>query len=240
VFRDELSAHFGALWSNNEDVVRPTLYKELDNAGQFTGTSNLFWKRHILGENLFQGFVYPKPAPQACTGSQLWPACFEARQRAAPANIQNTWTSRIYALYLGEALFSVNYDLDYAKANQVYKLGGNEQFTVAPGYHTVEVPDIITGSRYVAVERDGAAPDSTPAVRMIGIANVYLQMVQDPARCPLPDYLTILGYSCMDAAQANNPALVAERRRYWTEVFQDQLRDLDLMRGMYSIFGKAF
>jgi len=134
----------------------------------------------------------------------------------------------------------VNYDLDYAKANLVYKLGGAEQFNVAAGYHTVEVPDVITGSRYVAVERDGAAPDSTPAVRMVHIANIYLGMVRDPTRCPLDDYLTVLGYSCMNAAQANNPALVEERRQYWKQVFQDSLRDLDLMRGMYSIFGKAF
>jgi hypothetical protein len=37
---------------------------------------------------------------------------------------------------------------DQEKANQVFKLGSGEAFTVAPGYHTVEVPDVINGHRY--------------------------------------------------------------------------------------------
>lgn len=138
------------------------------------------------------------------------------------------------------ALFRVNYDLDYAKANQVYKLGSGEAFTVAAGYHTVEVPDVVTGHRYVAIEKDGAPPNSTGAVRMIGIANEYLKMVRDPALCPLPDYVFFLGYTCLPAEQANNPAILEDRRKYWTEIFQDSIRDLDLQRGMYSIYGKAF
>jgi hypothetical protein len=65
-------------------------------------------------------------------------------------------------------------------------------------------------------------------------------MVTDPTTNPLPDYLFLLGYSAMPAAQANNPALVEDRRRYWTEVFRSHVRDLDLQRGMFDTFGKAF
>ena len=44
----------------------------------------------------------------------------------------------------------------------------------------------------------------------------------------------------MTAADANNPALVEARKKLYTEYFQDQLRDLDLMRGMYQAYGMAF
>lgn len=240
VFRPEFHDTFSALWSQDEQKIRPTLYRTMNNAGQVEDNAALAWPVYVKGSDLFQNFDYPAPTPGPCAANQQPPACFKPSQNAAPANIQLTWTSRIYGLYLGMALFRTNYDLDYAKANDVFKLGGGEQFTVNAGYHTVETQDPVTGHRYVAVEADGAPEDSTSATRMIRIANSYLTMVNDPATCPLPEYLVILGYSCMDADQANNPAKLEDRREYWLESYQDSVRDLDLMRGMYDIFGKAF
>ncbi len=241
VFREEFSRTFGALWANNETLVRPTVYKTIDPVSKdVTDTAAVQFPVHVKGQDLFQGFVYPAPELKTCTGGQTPPSCFTAEQNAAPAGIQNTWTSRIYGLYLGEALFKVNYDLDYAKTNQVMKVGGAEQVTAQAGWHTVEVNDFITGAKYVALERDGVQKDSTPAVRMINIANDYLSMMNDPKQCPLPLYLQQIGYSCMTEADANNPAQVDERRKYWRETFQDGTRDLDIMRGFYSVYGRAF
>ena len=104
----------------------------------------------------------------------------------------------------------------------------------------MEVPDVVTGHRYVAIEKDGAAPNSTGAIRMINIAKQYLVMVNDPTTCPLPDYIFFLGYTCLPADQAQQPRLLEDRRKYWTEVFEDSIRDLGLQRGMYQIYGKAF
>lgn len=240
IFRDELTKTFGALWANDEAKVRPILYRTYDEAKNRSARPNLFNRVHVNGEDLFEGFHYPTKELQPCTGGNIWPTCFNAEQNAAPANIQMTWTSRLYALYLGIALFRTNYDLDYAKANQIYRLGGSEQFTVASGYETVEMPDVTTGARYVAIQKVGAPINSTSAVRMINIGKDYLTMVNDPTTNPLPDYILVLGYSAMSPAQANNPAYVEDRRRYWTELFRNHVRDLDLQRGMYDVFGKAF
>jgi hypothetical protein len=65
-------------------------------------------------------------------------------------------------------------------------------------------------------------------------------MVQDPTRCPLPDYLTVQGYGCLASEQANNPRIVEDRRRFWTEIFRDSVRDLDMARSFYGAFGRAF
>ncbi len=240
VFRPEFHDTFSALWSQDEEKIRPILYKTLNNAGMVEDNAALASRVYVRGTDFYQGFNYPREIPAQCQGTQMPPSCFKAEQNAAPANIQLTWTSRIYGLFLGMALFRTNYDLDYAKANQVFKLGGGEQFTVAPGYHTVETQDPITGHRYVAIEADGAPPNSSGSVRAISIANDYLTMVKDPTTCPLPSYIFFLGFQCMSAEAANNPALVKERREYWTELYQDAVRDLDLMRGMYQVYGKAF
>jgi len=118
-----------------------------------------------------------------------------------------------------------------------------EDFTVAAGYEMVEVPDVTTGSRYVAVRPAcpvGQSCPDTAATSLIRHAQDVLLMVQDPARCPLPDYLTIQGYGCLAAEQANNPRIIEDRRRFWTEIFRDAVRDLDMARSFYGAYGRAF
>ncbi len=237
VFRPEFQANFGSLWSDDEDKVRPQLYKATDNTGAITSRPVLAQRRFISGSDLYANFDYPKAPPTQCPGG---PDCIRTSQNLAPVNISITWTARIYALWLGMALFRVNYDLDYSKSNQIFKLGSSEGFNVAPGYHAVEMPDIVNGSRYVAIERDGAPVDSTPAVRMLTIGQSYLTMVRNPATCPLPRYLEQEGYRCMRDVDATNANVVETRRRMWTELYQDSVRDLDLMRNFYMAFGSAF
>jgi hypothetical protein len=229
VFKPELNNLFGALWAYDEPLVRPTMFLTLDDAGLVTKNPAIYQRKFIDGASLVENFSFPL--------AQVQPT---PAQKSAPANIQITWTSRIYSLYLGEALFRVNYDLDFSKRNQVFKLGGAESHTVSTGSQPVEVQDIVTGSRYVAIEPTGTAATAypTPAVRMVKQAKQLLDVVNDPTMCPLP---TLAAYTnCMTAADANNPALVEARRKLYTEYFQDQLRDLDLMRGMYQAYGMAF
>jgi hypothetical protein len=243
VFRNEFTDTFSALWSNDEVKIRPIAYKQVNDVDQVIDKAAIEWRTYVKAQDLFAGFNYPR-IKRNCVGSMgerpSKDDCWIQQQRPAPANIQTTWTSRIYGLYLGMALFRVNYDLDYAKANQIYKLGSGEAFQVASGYHTVQVEDVITGHRYVAVERDGAPPNTTGAIKMINNANDYRTMYLDPTTCPVPDYLFYLGWNCMPQEQANNPALVEDRRKFWKEQFQDAIRDLELQRSMYQIFGKAF
>ncbi|MBE2250827.1 MAG: hypothetical protein IAE78_14920 [Myxococcus sp.] len=243
LFKDEMTDTFGALWGNDELKVRPTAFKRTNDRGDVTDNLGLFWRVYVNGSDIFANFNYPPQQPGRCTGNARPPTCFTSGQNPAPANIQMTWTSRIYALWLGMALFRVNYDLDYAKTNQIYRLGGNEDFTVAPGYEKVEVPDVTTGARYVAL-RPTCAPNTvcpdTAATSLVRHTQDVLLMVQEPGRCPIPDYLVVQGYGCLAAEQANNPRIVEDRRRFWTEVFRDAVRDLDLARSMYGAFGRAF
>lgn len=246
IFKEELTKTFGALWGANEDLIRPFAYLKLDDAGNVKSEDmGLAQRRFVAGETYVKDFGYPYEQidrPVQCTAS-ITTNCFKVGalndQKAAPINISMTWTSRIYALWLGEAAFRVNFDLDYPKANQIYKLGGSEQITVAPGHHVVEVEDILSGSRYAAIERDGTVyPYSTPALRVVRETADYLAMVRDPAQCPLPGTLAISG--CMPVADRNNPIQIEIQRKNWLEAYKYNLRDLDLMRGFYRVFGTAF
>ncbi|MGQ0505803.1 MAG: hypothetical protein ACT4TC_10845, partial [Myxococcaceae bacterium] len=217
IFKQELGDMFGAIWSSDEPKFRPTMFFSKDSTGNITDSPALQFQTKVAGTSYISGFDYPKPEVPDLTNTS-----------SAPANIQVTWTSRIYALYLGMALFSVNYDVEYAKQNQIFKLGGGEQITITPGYHSVQIEDFTTGSIYAAVEKDGALPaQRTPALRMMAQAKSALDVVNDP-RLDLPQ------------EEWTNPARLEAKRKEWTEYFRNSIRDLDLMRGMYAIYGHPF
>jgi hypothetical protein len=44
----------------------------------------------------------------------------------------------------------------------------------------------------------------------------------------------------MSAADRNNPVQIEIARKNWLEAYKSNLRDLDLMRGFYRVFGAPF
>jgi hypothetical protein len=269
MFKKEFGDTFAALWSQNEAVVRPLMFLAKDEGGNVPKGAplTLAHKTPIQGSDYIIGFNYPKKNDTLCPGGTPGPNCLDGRQMPAPVNLAISYTARIYALYFGMAAFSVNYDYDYAKQNQLFKVGSGEAVQIPTGYHAFEVPDTLNGARYVAIEKDdacttaterpvlcdaaeagctakkAACPNafSTPAIRAAWLATQYLQVVQNPAICPMPYQLRQSGdTTCMTAAEASNPVLVAQRRREYEAYYYDAIHDLDYMRGFYGVYGKAF
>ncbi len=213
MFKDELNDVFGSLWMGDAIAtsIRPTLYTDA------TGTSSkVLYPVHVNGKEYIEGFDYPKNPP-VDTSIHI---------NAAQTNIPSTWTSRIYALYFGMALFNVNYDMDYAKRNQVFRLGGGEQFTVPAGYTMFETTDPVSGARYAAVQPTTNTVD-TPAVRLIKEANIWHWYLEDPRR-----YLS--------TSEQGNPTLVEQAKADITGAVRNRIRDLDIMRAMYEAYGRTF
>ncbi len=246
-FRTELTSNYSSLWAYDETVLRPTMYLTLTDTGKVGTKPNLAWKRYVSGSDYVTAFDYPRATDVKCTMNDQT-GCLHAGtttirgaatdQKPAPLDISLTWTSRYLSLLYGSALFRSNYDFDFLKTVQVFKLGGAEQQSVAQGFHTVEVQDIGTGARYVAIEQDGAPENSTAAIRKVNLSKQLLQVVNDPTLCPMPVLANYTG--CMPRDQITNPSLVEARRRQYKEFFRDSIRDLDLMRNSYQAFGKAF
>lgn len=219
IFNQELAATFGSIWAYDEADRRPMIYKTtqktnvttMDNP-QGLPVMNIAYQEKITPSKYIDGFNY-----------RVEKNTFTPEEAAAPGNVETTWSARIYSIYLGMALFNVNYDLDYAKQNYVFRVGAGEALPTAtctanpaPGtaclpadYDLFSVDDVLTGAKYAAVQPKTVTRD-TPAVKMIKIAQ---------------------GYKAQYEAQPTT-----EYRAY----FQDSIRDLDLMRGMYAVYGKAF
>jgi hypothetical protein len=234
LFKRELEGVFGALWSGDEAALRPSLAPAATPPGAAPGEARVLWRDVVRGEDHFAGFQYP-PAPAAPAAT------------AFPVDLESTWTSRIYALYLGLAGFSVNYDFDYARQNQVLKAGGAEDFPPAPGATPVDVEDPFNGVRYRALHLGAVGGDGqpvgplTPAVRMVAEARRYRQGMDDPAsvlgpRPVLKDAPTDAERSAWLAAAAQWDAQAAS----FAPALRNLLRDLDIMRGFYGLYGKAF
>lgn len=243
VFKKELTDVFSSLWSRSEDDVRPVMHFVKDDTGYVTTAPGVAARTLAWGGDLIAGFDYPERRERTC-GGPVTQGCIDPQQMPAPVSVQLTWTSRIYALYLGMALFSVNFDLDYAKSNLVFKLGGGEQVTAEPGFHVLELADLTSGARYAVLEKDGAPPASTPAVRLLRLAEAYKKVVDDPGICPMPTVPTKGGAvtetgACLTAEEKADPARVEQRRKDYTEAFKNAVRDLDIMRGFYGLFGRA-
>ncbi|HYX90054.1 MAG TPA: hypothetical protein VE782_00720, partial [Myxococcaceae bacterium] len=206
VFGQEMYRVMGALWSMDEPQVRPMLYlepgRDPNDPNRVVMLPQLAFPVQVKGSDYIADFDYPKQPD------------LSGKQSVAPANITTTWTSRISSLYVGMAAFSVNFDLDFAKQNQIIRLGGADDLTVPAGWEKFEVEDVTTGTRYAALQQQGASRD-TPAVRMVKLARAYAAVVVDPNTS-------------------------ASDRAVYTELFRDRIRDLDLMRGYYGVFGKAF
>jgi hypothetical protein len=209
VFHDEMNRVFGSVWTAEQrdgDVaglgtaaqVYPTAYME---PGATNLKGKISYQVQVKGSDYIQDFDYPKADD------------LTDKEAAAPMNISVTYTSRIYSLLIGMVGFDVNYDLDFAKSNQVIRLGGSEEFTVPAGYEKVEVSDSSTGYRYAALKPLGGA--DTPAVTMVRAALDFQYKSQDPQ------------YNAAD-------------QDYYNVIFKDRVGYLDLMRNYYSVFGKAF
>jgi hypothetical protein len=226
IFNKELSEVFGATWSNDEAYRRPTIYVKTpakDAAGNVcTGSLcatpavlDVAYKRNITPENYVDWGKNGAGVPFRYVTTKEFTTAEATAAKAVPGNVQTTWTARIYSIYLGMALFSVNYDLDYSKANQVFKVGAGEAIPsnlIPNGYAATCVDDPFSGHQYCAVQATGQTRD-TPAVRMI------------------------------KEAQADRNAwsgATGATKSYWADVFKDDTRDLDMMRGMYAVYGKAF
>jgi hypothetical protein len=206
VFGEEMYRVMGALWALDEQQVSPKVHLEPErnpsDPTQVVMVPKLTFPVQVKGSDYITGFDYPKEPD------------LRGKQNVAPANITTTWTSRIYSLLVGMATFSINFDLDFAKQNQIIRLGGAEDLAVPSGWEKFEVEDLTSGTRYAALQQVGATGD-TPAVRMVKIARSYAGAIQDPRTS-------------------------ATDRAIYTEYFRDTIRDLDLMRGYYNLFGRAF
>ncbi len=125
------------------------------------------------------------------------------------------WSTRFYTQLFGMAYFTENLDQDFANQNRVFKLGSGESMTPAPGYKLETFADPFGGGYIYAApsKDDGSAPVAAP--RQILMAKDFKAK--------------------WDAAVSAGDAFEAAK---WEAKTRDAVRNLEMMRGLSSIFGQ--
>lgn len=157
------------------------------------------------------GFDYPVIDPPLDSAGQVVPLA-----KVLPVT---SWSARFYAEVMSMGHFTTNFDLEFANLNQVFRLGSADSLTPAAGFEVVSVVDPFGGGFSYAAFRALPGPTSAAAA-MVLRASDFNAKWQTARGTGLP-------VDGLDAAE-------------WEAKVRDTIRSLELMRGLYDIFGRTW
>lgn len=196
---------------NNYWTQNPTYYAP-SLAKQSDGTALIQMPNFVQAQNFVPGFVYP-PAPVTPVDGTGAPMVMS---KVLPVS---TWTARFYAEVLSMANFTANYNLEFANFNQVYRLGSADNLTPSAGFTVVTFEDPFGGGYiYAALKKDNSSDSAAAA------------MVERASAAA----------TNWRAALASNQPVDGKSATEWAAVVRDNTRTLELMRGLYDVFGRAW
>lgn len=132
----------------------------------------------------------------------------------------STWSARFVSQLWSMAFFTQNYNLEYAEFSKVYRLGSDEALTPASGFETVEFADPFGGGYVYAALRKVGEPN--PSTGAIIVARAQTQKAK------------------WDQAKNLNQRVDGLLASEWEAQLRETVRNMEIMRGLYNIFGRAF
>jgi hypothetical protein len=211
----ELAPLFSAVWTEDRSYYTSGLAKVGD------GTAAVVAPVFLRGENYISGFDYPPPPPMLIdnTGN---PLAMDQIEATPP------WGTRFYAELLGMEYFTDNFNQEFAMFNQIFRLGSGENLTPADDFQVLSINDPFGGGYvYAAMKRTFDPKPFAAGPKMI------LQTQNDctkwgDARNNTPDDPTD-----DHPVDGLSPA-------QWEGIVRQDVRNLEMMRGLYDVFGRAF
>ncbi len=182
-------------------------------AKQADGTAVVQLPVFLRAEKYIPGFVYPAPAsvPVDGNGQPM------VMSKVAPVS---TWSARFWAQVWSMAFFTANFNLEFANFNQVFRLGSGDNLTPSAGFSVVTYEDPFGGGYiYAGLKRTG---DTNP-----------------PAGAAMVERAASYRTKWELAKTTNQPVDGMSAAQWETEVRQ-ATRTLEMMRGLYDIFGSAW
>ncbi len=179
---------------------------------QSDGTAVIQQPSFIRAQDFVPGFIYPlAPAiPVDGSGQPM------VMSKVAPIS---TWTARFYAQFLSMAYFTTNGNMEFANFNQVFRLGSSDNLTPAAGFSVVTFNDPFGGGYvYAAMKKTG--------------------LVNPPAGAAMVERAAGLRVKWEAAVAANQP-VDGKTAAQWEVEVRDATRTLEMMRGLYAIFGRS-
>ena len=132
----------------------------------------------------------------------------------------STWSARFYAQVWSMAFFTANFNLEFANFNQIFRLGAGDSLTPAAGFTVVTYEDVFGGGySYAAMKKTGQLVP-TASVDMVERAASYRTKWQ--------------------LALTTNQPVDGKTAAQWEVELRGATRTLEMMRGLYDIFGRAW
>ena len=223
VFNKELAGLWNNVWTEQRSAYAGQLAKLNDQA---------VWIPPVLvdGNNFISNFSYPLPTPVPVDGQgNAMPL-----QKIEPTP---TWSTKYYSQLWGMAYFTELFNQEFANFNQVFKLGSGESLSPAPSHVVVSFPD------------NTVATDET--VKSISGGYVYSSLLKTSDPSPVwvaKDTTASYSIKAANVTAANlkaanlavNKTFQGQTAGAWEGQLREQVRQLEIMRGMYAIFGQAF
>lgn len=182
-------------------------------AKQPDGTGFVQQPIYLRAEEYVPGFVYPPvpPSPVDNNGNPM------LLKKVAPVT---TWSARFYAQLFSMAFFTSNFNMEFANFNNVYRLGAGDNLTPADGFEVVRFDDPFGGGYvYAALQKIGETnPPAAPY--MVKQATTYAQK--------------------WSQAQSSGQPVDGLNAAQWEEKVRDSTRTMEMMRGMFDIFGRVW
>ncbi|MFO0594099.1 MAG: zinc-dependent metalloprotease [Myxococcaceae bacterium] len=177
------------------------------------GTALVQLPSFIKGQDFIPGFVYP-PAPVVPVDGSGQPMVMS---KVAPVS---TWSARFYAQVWSMAFFTANFNLEFANFNQVFRLGSSDNLTPAPGFTVVTFADPFGGGySYAAMKKTGA---TVPTAGVMQVERAEALRVK------------------WQAAVTSGQPVDGKTADQWENDVRQATRSLEMMRGLYDIFGRAW
>ena len=182
-------------------------------AKQSDGTALIQLPNFIRAQDFIPGFVYPAAPVVPVDGS----GAPMVMSKVAPVS---TWSARFYSQVWSMAFFTANFNLEFANFNQIFRLGSGDSLTPAAGFTVVTYADPFGGGySYAAMKKTG---------QLVPTASV--EMVERAA----------LAKTKWDAALASGQPVDGKTAAQWENDLRGSTRTLEMMRGLYDIFGRAW
>jgi hypothetical protein len=221
-FNRELAPLFRDVWSENRSGFASGLAKLSDGTAVIAQPTPLHADSYILG------FNYPPPSPTPVDGAGN--ALTMEKVEASPS-----WSTRFYTQVWGMAYFTDNFNQEYASFNQIYKLGSGEALQPTDNYTSVTFPD--PGTPLVA---KALPPDLVGGYVYAGLKqNTGPVYVGTPAAVMLIDRANLQAGKYYTAS-TNNVKVDGLSSAEWEGKLRETVRTLEIMRGLYDVFGRTW
>jgi hypothetical protein len=216
-FNKELAPLFGNYFTETVDYYSPMMVKNPD------GTGSIHLPSYIKANDYIFGFNYPvAPVTPVDGNGNPMPM--------SKVNPISTWSARFYSQLFSMAFFTQNFNLEYAEFSKIYRLGGDEALEPAAGYETVQFPDPFGGGYiYAALRKIG---DPAPTTGAAIVTRAIAQKTNWDKAKNLNQRIDPQGNTCTTGSNCFTSS-------EWEAKVRETVRNMEIMRGLYNIFGRA-